>query len=406
MRYLFSIAIIVLITSNCYRREYYDIKTLPSSFKESDFALDTIAEDLLLIPLNFESAIGQIKEIKWHEPYLYICTTDGSVKGRLSMFNFDGKLVKSLDRVGRGPGEYLSIQQIFIDRNESIYINTWHKIVVYDKYLNHLRDIKWPKGMNFAEMYMYKDHIFLFQKAVGSLPKYDWVVFDTTGNILSSKLFDCYHSIAYPPPASMIIFENNDILYRYRSISDTIYKIDEDGFNAEFIIDRKFKDGYRMYSQEEISRKVRWDVLLNELHNVKLRFIDGIYGIGNQWIISYVTYFQKNINYEAALFNQSSNIGSLMYRQEVDKSQPNYKGIPNDWVGFGAIKPESLIKIGSDTYIVSVMEALELKEMVNSDGFRNSVPKRPELKLKIKLLADSLDYDSDPILFLLKLRAK
>ena len=401
------IVLTCFIIFSCSMKDSSEISSFPTSLAENEFSLDSIAMDLSFVPLNFDSIpVSQVMDVKWQFPYLYICTAADTKVGRLSQFSINGELLRSMDKTGRGPGEYLSIQQFCVDEKGSVYINTWHKIVVFDKDLNHLRDIKWPHDINFAEMHMLEGNIYLFPKSVSEVPKYDWVVLDTLGKVLSSKVFDCYHSVAYPPPFSMIIFENNNRLYRYRSISDTIFEIYGNDFHPKYLINRKFEDGYRMYSKEEISRNLRWDILMQSLNNVKLRYFESIYGIGEYWIIAYRKHISKNVNFETVLFDCLNNRMTLLNSVEWHMNEPVYWGIPNDWIGFGAIKPESLVMIGSDTYVVAIIDAMELKKMVHSDGFRNGVPNRPALKLELQTLADSLNYSSDPILMLLKLRGK
>jgi hypothetical protein len=402
--------IIVLTCStifSCTIKDSVDVSYFPTSFTENEFSLDSIATELSFVPLNFDSIpVSQVMDVKWQFPYLYLCTAADIKVGRLSLFSINGELLKTMDKTGRGPGEYLSIQQFCVDEKGSVYINTWHKIVVFDKDLNHLRDIKWPFEISFAEMHMYNGNIYLFPKIVSELPKYDWVVLDTLGNVLSSKVLDCYHSAAYPPPFSMIIFENKNKLYRYRSISDTIYEINGNDSHPKYIINRRFGDGFRMYSKEEISRNLRWDILMQSLNNVKLRYLESIYGIGEYWIIAYRKHISKNVNFETVLFDCLNNRMTLLNSVEWHIDEPVYWGIPNDWIGFGAIKPESALKIGSDTYLVATIDAIGLKKMVNSDGFRDGIPKRPALKSELQTLADSLDYSSDPVLILLKIRGK
>ncbi|MGC9341063.1 MAG: BF3164 family lipoprotein, partial [Bacteroidales bacterium] len=219
-RLVFLLCVFSFFASACDHDEKHGLKTFPTEFTEGDFNLDTIASDLVIIPLDFgEITVSQIMDVKWHQPYLYICSAEGTGVGRLSLFDLDGKMIKTMDRSGRGPGEYLSIQQFGVDDNGTIYINTWHKVVVYDRQLNHVRDTKWPDDLNFAEMYFHEDHIFLFSETAGKVPQYDWIILDTSGNVINTKPFNCYPEASYPPPFPLIILKSNNKLYRYRSIS-------------------------------------------------------------------------------------------------------------------------------------------------------------------------------------------
>ncbi len=402
---VFFLCIFSFFAPGCNEDKKHDLKTFPVEFTEGDFSLDSLASDLVIIPLDFgEITVSQVMDVKWHDPYLYICSAEGTSVGRLSLFNLDGKLINTMDRSGRGPGEYLSIQQFGVDDNGTIYINTWHKVVVFDRQLNHVRDIRWPDDLNFAEMYFHEDNIFLFSKSVGKPPKYDWLILDTSGNVISTKPFNCYPEISYPPPFPLVIFKSNNKLYRYRSISDTIFKVGIDDYSPEYFVKRQYADGYRNYTKEEISKNTRWDRLMQSMHDVKLRYIEFIDAIDSCWIISYRTHIKKNVKFETAIYDQKNEKITLINRCNIEIDKPILWGIPNDWVGYGTIKPEGVAKINNKNYIISFMDAVRLKDMVNSNGFRNSVPQRPEIKQKFQEIADTLTINDNPVLILLELK--
>ena len=395
--------ILVILGSACKSDEDHSIKMLPNTLHESAFSLDNIAEDLIIIPLTFTEPT-YTRKIVWKDPYFYISTGNGQLINAIRIVNQSGEEVNCLDRVGRGPGEYLSVQQFGVDDNRTIYVNTWHKIVVYDSNLNHMRDIKWPYDLNRAKMHVYNNHIYLFPEYYDELPEYDWIVLDTLGKIVSAKPFNYYHKIGYPPPFDLIVFQNDNKLYRYRSISDTIFEVYIDGYNTAYTIDRNYSDGYRMYSQEEISTCRRFDILMKSLYNVKLRYPESISGIGEKWIVEFRTHLRRNVHYETAMIDLQKNKLTLVNRFESVRGDPVYWGIPNDWIGFGPMKPMDVIVIDSEYYILSVMDVFKLKGLVKTETFINGVPKRPALKLKLQTLVDSLDLESDPVLFMLKVK--
>ncbi len=399
------LAQLIFIYPGCSNIDKKQLKPLPSHFVEGCFSLDSIASDLTIIPLDFgKITVSQIMDVKWHDPYLYICSAEGTGVERLSLFDLDGKLINTMDRSGRGPGEYLSIQQFGVDDNGIIYINTWHKVVVFDRQLNHVRDIKWPVDLNFAEMYFHKDRIFLFAKSVGKPPKYDWIILDTLGSVINAKIFNCYPKISYPPPFPLIVFKSNNQLYRYRSISDTIFNVGLSDYSPEYFVKRQYDDGYRNYSKEEISKNIRWDRLMQSLYNVKLRYLESITAIDSCWIISYRTHVNKIVKSETAIYDQRKETLTLINRCKIEIDDQIFWGIPNDWVGYGTIKPESVAKINNKNYIISFMDAVRLKDMVSSNGFKNSVPKRPEIKQKLQEIADTLTIEDNPVLLLLELK--
>ena len=396
-----------VFSSGCSKHESREARVFPTTIYEQEFSLDVIASELSFIALDYDSLlISQVMDIQYHHPYLYVRSAGAAqfAIGRLSLFTLDGELIRTMDNTGRGPGEYLSIQQFGVDNNGTIYINTWHKIVVYDNNLNHIRDIKWPYDLNFATMRIHENNIYLFQRCVKELPRYDWIVLDTLGNILSTKPFNSYHKVGYPPPFPLIIFKNENKLYRYRSISDTIFEVNIDGYSTAYTIDRNYSDGYRMYSKEEIGSTRNLETLSKSLYNVQMRNITSINGIGEKWIVEFKTKLRRNINYETAMFDFQTNKLTLVNRFEYVRGEPLYWGIPNDWIGVGAMKPNDVIMIDSEYYILSFWDVIKLKELVKTDAFVNGVPKRPIMKKKLQVLVDSLDLESDPVLFMLKVK--
>jgi hypothetical protein len=381
------------------------IKILPNTMHKTAFSLDNIAEDLIIIPLIFTEP-SYISNIVWKDPYFYISTGDGEKINAIRIVSQSGEEINCLDKAGRGPGEYLSVYEFCLDSNYSIYVNTWYKIVVFDKHLNYLRDISWPKDINRAEIYMYNDNLYLFDKTSGNTV-YDWVAMDTLGNILSTKEYQSYKNGLEPERYGLFIFEHDKALHRYRAIDDTIFSIHYSGWDPAYMYNRKFADGYRMYSQEELSSSIaRKGALIAGLRQDHIRNISGIWGLGNDLLITFDRHSNKRVKSETVLIKDTENgmQAELIYQVDWNKGEAYYKGLPNDWAGFGALQPVSIVNINSVPHIVSFMDAVDFKNMVQSDEFINAIPKRPDLKLNYQKLADTIDNNSDPILFLLKLK--
>lgn len=390
-----------------------NLETLPNNFHKAAFSLDDIAEELRIIPMEF-NGLGIYRDIQYQAPYFCISTTDGSRINAVRFISQDGKEIGCLDKPGRGPGEYVSVYEFGFDSDNSMYINTRNKIVVYDKNLKHLRNISWPDGVDMAEMHLHNDHIYLFDKSTGlrtdgQTPIFDWIVMDTLGNIVSHKEYQAYPRVPYPERYPLLIFFQNETIYRYRAIDDTIFSIQPNGWELGYTYNREFADGYRMYSQEELSTKYanNWKrpIALSQEH---IRNISGIWGFGDDLLITYDNKYDRKLRSETVWVRKSvDNVkAELIHEIDFHRDDPYayYKGIPNDWVGYGALQPVGMAEMDSATYIMSVMEAYNFKQMVKSDEFVNSKPKRPELKRQYQELADTLGSEPDPILFLLKLK--
>jgi hypothetical protein len=83
------------------------------------------------------------------------------------------------------------------------------------------------------------------------------------------------------------------------------------------------------------------------------------------------------------------------FRTFFDLSQ----GIINDLDGGPNILP---ITIKDENTVIAMVEAIELKNYIVSDSFRNSKPKYPEKKRELENLANSLKETDNPLLILVR----
>ena len=79
----------------------------------------------------------------------------------------------------------------------------------------------------------------------------------------------------------------------------------------------------------------------------------------------------------------------------------NEHGIINDIDGGPSIRMKT--SLNSNT-VISWIDAFELIAFVNSDEFKNSIPKYPEKKKELERLANSLNENDNPVLMLVTLK--
>ncbi|MGB4671497.1 MAG: 6-bladed beta-propeller [Bacteroidaceae bacterium] len=88
--------------------------TDPASFV--DVAFEDVATDIRVVPLISEEPIDQCGEIKCYGKETFIRSVD---RRTLYYFN-EGQMISKLNRVGRGPGEYLTISNFVFSPNRKI----------------------------------------------------------------------------------------------------------------------------------------------------------------------------------------------------------------------------------------------------------------------------------------------
>ena len=256
-----------------------EISRIPGKFEKIDFSLDSIATDMLFVRFSNEVSLPFAQLVKWYEPYFYYSVRSFE-NAEIHRFTYEGKYVETLSKHGNGPDEYPGISDFFVDeRTGNLYVVT-NKIVVFDRNLNYLRDIKYPDSTGrhvFAKLFNNQIHLFCFSFTGKG---FDWIKMDTSGKVLESR--KCTESISSPNyPSDFQVFKNSTGLYRFYNRNDTIFQVDSTGYHPYRLLTREFSDGYNMVNEE-------WtDVFQFDGHrsNKPHRDLKSVLGIGDKWIL-------------------------------------------------------------------------------------------------------------------------
>lgn len=366
---------------------------LPDHFEEKEFSLSDIAEDLLIIPLSADYPVFRFQIVAWHDSLYYYYSKDEIVR-----FDDMGAYVDVLSRAGRGPDEYLSCAVFLVHQGTGeIFIIDRFKIQVYDKRFNHQRTIKLPglESIDF-KMGLLNEYLHIFYYGLekdGLL----WAMTDLSGNVIKdSPAVDLYESSFLEERQ---VFENNGKLYRYYNKNDTIYEADSTGIRPYRLINRDFKDGFRL-----ITEPTQYSTRESPS---PYREVRSIFGLGKYWLINFTNthYTKRNpVENESVLYDYNKNVYYLISKSFAIRGEQGSIGIKNDWAGFGYFLPFGELTIKSRKHLFRVYEASEYLALVNNEKFRNGLPSRPEIKARMISVADSLTNEDNPVLVLLKLK--
>lgn len=108
-----------------------------SELKTSFFCKEAVA---LLLEDNERSKIGSINKVEIIDNEIYIM--DQMIAKTLFVFDLNGKFIKRVGQIGKGPGEYLSIIDFAVDAKEnSIFVLSYGKILKFSKNGNFIKSI-------------------------------------------------------------------------------------------------------------------------------------------------------------------------------------------------------------------------------------------------------------------------
>lgn len=395
LKYQNLITCLILLSISCSTENpSARIPEMPTAIEECEFSLDDIASNISFIPLSSRELMQSIMEVKYFEPYFHIKTKDQ----KLYRFQKDGRLLDILYKCGRGPEEYMAINNFHADSEGNVIINTAteKRQMIYNNQLKFKQSISYPEGLDESYAYWINDKSIFFPLSIGKPMEYDWLRVDDEGGIIADKRYhDPGIRITFSNSASLLVFGIGDSLYRYRETSDTIFKIYRDGFEPIYTINRMFDDGLRMLTIEEVTRDITNLAELTPIVSREgKRRIQNIFDLGSNWIIHY-----RSEKYETVLFNRKENKFYLI-ASDI-KSLPK---LYNDFTGASDFCIKGIIEMEDCRYLLSYIDAYEFLNLTKSKEFSNGTPLLPLKKKEMKALADTISEDDNPVLILLKLK--
>ncbi len=190
----------------------------PSELLEPDFEV---------IPLETidESIISYIERVKTYNNRFYIQDREQKV---IFIFDENGKYINKINRLGRGPGEYIYINDFDI-YNDYIYILSVPKILRYDlngKYIDCIEELD-DSYYNF--IVMSEDSVLLFVNSCGNTGM-NYKIFDWKSNKILAE-FDNYGEYKGMGMQGYHMNRTNDGILLSKSFDHTLYKYDKSGYN-------------------------------------------------------------------------------------------------------------------------------------------------------------------------------
>ena len=204
--------------------------------------LDEITDTIQYIPLNLPNDIyiGSIQHIKSYSDYLFI--HDQFQTKTITIVDNLGEFIGQLNKVGKGPGEYIGIDAFAFDvsRNELIiYDRATASFIFYSfpdiKHIKTLRKDRYV--MNFEVLD--KGHWLVISDDEKSKNEYSGIeIWDETYNVKRkpSNIGNNPASIEISYP-NTITFINNKIYYAHPYVYTTLYQIDRENQIPQIRID-------------------------------------------------------------------------------------------------------------------------------------------------------------------------
>lgn len=389
-----TLIIIVVIITSCTQQKKNLLEFDPKVVDNNNVKLSEIADDISYIPLDNSIKIGLIYNYRISKNSIYLSAKDIGVLE----FNKDGKFVRNIGNIGRGPGEYTYYFDFTVDDNSgAIYVLDQGNLKVYSKSGNYLRSITLNKyGDNLASFEIIDSKVIIYFMLQYGEPKYDWIVIDTLGNMINGK------------KRSIPEFKTNWLIqggtYKYDNrvtywnpFTDTAFSILPDlTYKASFIItpgEHRFPK-VKFESFEEFQKYLR---------------IENIFET-NQYIFLRYHYQKPTI----ALIDKKTGktYQSFLTVANGNGIRPDYSGgIANDLDGGRMFQPggasarqESYYIENGKEYIIGLIDSYKITSLLNDTDFIKSIPEYPKKKIELEELANSLNETDNPLMMIVRLK--
>jgi hypothetical protein len=364
---------------------------------QHDVLLSEIAESVEFI--QFENSpkalLGRISDIQLTKDYIFV--KHNGVK-LLTQFTRDGKFIRHIGKLGRGPKEYALMRIFSLDeKNGLIYIHTnWtRKILVYNFKGEYVKTLKF-KAVERGEVIRGRDSFLVSfgEPHIGNEP-YVFIehnqngdTLQTTGNhIFWDKSETSQFMVGYW--GRNVFYRSNNKLHMKGWYNDTVYTYDDQNkIVPKFFIDledHKIPDDlvFERKSTRPMPAESYW-VGVNESSNYIFIRYGGHYNKKDK--------LQERAN-GCVFFNKTTKEGIALKENET-------VGFINDINGGPDFKP----LYSNDTIAFIDVTALDMKLYLDSDKFKKQPVKFPEEKEKLVQLNKTLKEDENPFLMIARLK--
>ncbi len=359
----------------------------PRVLDENALTLSDIADDIVYIPLKSSIPLGMIYTFKIVDNYIYLSAKDIGIL----VFKRDGKLLGRIGAIGRGPDEYIFCNDFIVDESgENVYVkDSGNRIKVYSRHGDFLRDIYAQEYSGDIEHIEFQySRLFIFNYLQFGDSKYNWIVLDTSGNLIQDKerTTPVFHSNYGGGNSGVYKFENK--IHYWNIYNDTVYSILPDlSDKASFII----SPGDYKLPRSDFNPATDFFTYM-QLYNI----IES-----SRYLI--IRFFYKRLGY-FILDKTSSRSYTFYFKYDGNESLSRIGGFSDNIDGGPVFKPESYFTDHDLEYLTTLIEPYNLKSYVGTEEFKNSTPKYPEKKKELEKLANSLKETDNPVLMLVRLK--
>ena len=431
-KFIFSILVICLLSGCSENRPVGQYPVIDVGSSVGDYKRAYLSEyfspiELVALETSDVSLVGGGPNVFFRDSFIFVSslTTTRVIpeQRNILVFNRNGKFLNKIGALGRGPGEYIGINNIFFSHErQTIYVFDGFNIFEYEFCGLFIRSFPVPvvDGQGLWNVSCVEDDVFVGSFLSGYLEnlEYKYCLFDNNGEII--KCFpNNYYTDNMTTGNSWVIsstfasFKIDDKLYLKDNINDTLYTLVNMDLQPMFVFDF----GKYSYPLGKINEEGKREILtINnaEADNLYMRIIE-IVGTPNHFFYSLYTAriapgpeSRPNIdpNFPRAQRPGRETVYAVYCiatnsNKILDSDQFLQKGLINDINGGLSFFPRYY---AGDGIVVDVWQAEDMKEILTEEYFASVEIKDAAAHQKLREILKNLDWEDNPVVVIARLK--
>lgn len=303
--------------------------------------------DYVMLETNENALLGNVEKMKVDSSVIAV-----QDKGRILLFQHDGKFITKIDKQGRGAGEYLSVED-FCVKDSFVYVlsRAQKRILVYDWNADFVDKIDLDDWYQHFEVI--DDGLMFLSSEKSNGKQYDFVVF----NYVKSEYMDMFSP-----------FENNEgiTFANFTPFSGT--------FNGGYYVLRPFDYTVYRLSRTEFEPYCQFEFNTKEQIEQGASLVDLSDRTSNKNVVRYLGCYEEyngSVYLTFALFEEGHGIGTYVYKAESDGKDRLMRIYENFSAKYPYISAPYGVYDGAFYSICPALDILNIEEMYDLSLFRD-----------------------------------
>lgn len=367
-----------LVFCNCSKDNIELPVITPANLLRNEISLFDIAENIVYIPLDQGIILSSILDVKKSNMGFYIKTSEG-------LFHYDnqGRYKFQIGRKGKGPEEYTFVKDFeIVQQKQQIFILCDTKVKIFNFNGDYLRSFDTPNKNRYNELEIIQNMI-VFPEGIGlSKLENEWYLCDLEGKVMMQKNNSLKYQERRVSYKANLVFEDGNRMFYWNQLNDTIFHVGKQAVPYYlFGIDKFRLSSFDLSSSDNFRKKESWQ-LISVLASERYLFLEYL--------------LLKEMKRVITVYDKNNKKHYELNRTDLSNTSNQLNAYDNG----PAFVPRSKVVYNDQDYLVSWINAIELKSLIESELFNKSIPRHQEMKSAIKELGMALSENDNPVLVL------